>query len=143
MSDQSNISLEARLENIARLQAFVRTFCSDNAVDGEVAHSFTLAFEELMANVVNHGQVGDRRHRVDITLSLRDGSLVGSFMDDGAPFNPLNAPMPNLSARIEDRRVGGLGLHLIREMMDDVSYARETDRNHLVMSRVIGVASRD
>jgi anti-sigma regulatory factor (Ser/Thr protein kinase) len=63
--------------------------------------------------------------------------LVASVIDDARPFNPLEAPKPNLDAPLEDRELGGLGIHLVRSLMDHVSYSRDEDKNVLTVRKRI------
>ena len=57
--------------------------------------------------------------------------------DDARPFDPLNAPPPDLNSAIEDRRIGGLGVHLVKTLMDDVGYAYRDGRNHITLRKKI------
>ena len=67
-------------------------------------------------------------------LTSEEGAITIEVVDDGKPFDPLNdAPQPDLASDLEDRRVGGLGLHLVRTTMDDMSYRRDQGKNHLTL----------
>ena len=92
-----------------------------------------LALEELGLNIMDYG-LERPEQEIEITLKADEDSLVIEIMDEGRPFDPLtDAPEPDLSLPIEDRRVGGLGIHLVRTMMDDMQYRREQGRNHLTL----------
>ncbi|HEX4193960.1 MAG TPA: ATP-binding protein, partial [Stellaceae bacterium] len=68
----------------------------------------------------------------------REGEMiVTELSDDGRAFDPLNAPPPDLDSAIEDRRIGGLGVHLVKTMMDDVTYAYRDGRNHVTLRKKI------
>ena len=88
-----------------------------------------LALEELVVNVMTHGQ-HEKMHDIRVTLTSDDEAVSLEMMDDGLPFDPLNdAPEPDLTGQIEDRRVGGLGVFLVLDMADEVNYAREHGKN--------------
>ena len=91
--------------------------------------------EELGLNVLSYGGAGtDRRPELDIVLISDEDSLTIELSDDGLPFNPLeDANVPNVDALIEDRPIGGLGVHLVRTLMDDLSYEWSDGRNQLKM----------
>ena len=73
-------------------------------------------------------------HEFEITLTSEADVLRIEVTDDGRPFDPLNeAPEPDLDASVDDRQVGGLGIHLVRTMVDEMSYRREQDKNHLTL----------
>ena len=97
-----------------------------------------LVLEELTLNINNYGD-DDGIRQIEITLNSEPDRLIIEVVDDGSPFDPTNdAALPDTNAPIEDRTVGGLGLHLVRTMMDELSYRREQGKNHLAM-----VARRD
>jgi anti-sigma regulatory factor (Ser/Thr protein kinase) len=90
-----------------------------------------LVLEEVTANIVDHG--GDRPANViEIRLEPGHGHLVLVVEDDGGPFDPLRSPLPDLDAPLSERRVGGLGIHLVRTMCRDLEYRREGGRNVLL-----------
>ena len=89
--------------------------------------------EELVLNVVNHGSAGGAGE-IAIELLSDAEAVTIEIIDDGKPFDPLtDAPDPDTESSIEDRAVGGLGIHLVRTMMDEVSYRREENRNHMIL----------
>lgn len=94
-----------------------------------------LVLEELGLNILSYGGGGtDRRPELEILLISEDDSLTIEVYDDGLPFNPLeDATEPNVEAVIDDRSIGGLGVHLVRTLMDDLSYHWADGRNQLKM----------
>lgn len=99
----------------------------------DLVFKVNLALEELVLNVMNYGH-DDGLHEIDIKLVSEENSLTIEIVDDGRPFDPLNdAPIPDVNAELEDRTIGGLGIHFVRKMMDDVRYRREEGKNHLTL----------
>ena len=92
-----------------------------------------LALEELVINIMDYGfESGD--HEIDITIISEDYRLTIEIADSGKPFDPLNeAPVPDVNAPMAERPIGGLGVYLVRNMMDDMQYRREGDRNYLTL----------
>lgn len=100
----------------------------------DLVYQVDLVLEELIVNTVNYGYDDDARHEIEVTLTSDADVFTVEIIDDGHAFNPLNdAPEPDLDAGIEDRPIGGLGIHLMRVMMDDVHYRREKNKNHLTL----------
>jgi anti-sigma regulatory factor (Ser/Thr protein kinase) len=99
------------------------------------AMSFELALEEIFMNVVMHSSSVSRAPRVEVSLVLADGAVTLTIEDDGAEFDPLTLPQPDLEASLGERRVGGLGVFLVRQLMDTVSYQRIGSSNRLRMSK--------
>ena len=95
-----------------------------------------LVLEELTLNINNYGNYGndDGIRQIEITLNSELGRLIIEVVDDGSPFDPtIDATLPDTNAPIEDRSVGGLGLHLVRTMMDEMQYKREQGKNHVIL----------
>jgi anti-sigma regulatory factor (Ser/Thr protein kinase) len=82
-------------------------------------------------NLISYGYPDARPHRVSVQLTLEDGFLVVEIEDDGKPFNPLEAPEADTSLPLDQKPIGGLGIHLIRHFMDDLQYRRAADKNIL------------
>ena len=117
------------------LNQFLREFwAASGLVPGWMA-SFELALEETFLNIVQHGCRPGIVPRVEVSLYLGTDLITMTVEDDGPQFDPLSAPPPDLAANLADRRVGGLGVHLVRNVMDTVSYARIAGRNQLHMAK--------
>ena len=91
-----------------------------------------VALDEILSNIVRHGQHGDRAP-IEMTFSLEDGVIGVEIVDAADPFNPLLAPPPDTRTPLAERKPGGLGIALVRNLMDETLYERRNDRNHLVM----------
>ena len=130
-SNEDNLLyIQGSLEELAQREAWSEGFI----------FKVNLVLEELGLNILTHGGEGnDRRPEIEIVLTSDDESLTIEVSDDGHPFNPLeDAVQPDVNAMIEDRSIGGLGLHLVRTLMDDLHYSRDDGKNRLTM-----VARRD
>lgn len=130
MSEQLSLSFEPRVEELQRLMGAVEELAErENWPDGLVFRA-TLVLEEIAMNIFNHAHSGT----FDVTLASDPEVVRIEIVDSGAPFNPLtDAPPPDLESAVGERRVGGLGVHLVKTMMDEVSYDRKGDRNHITM----------
>lgn len=96
-----------------------------------------VAADEVLSNVVDYSGAG----RVRLTASARDRRVALDVVDDGAAFDLTAAAEPDTTLSVEDRAIGGLGIHLVRELMDDVRYAREGETNKLSFSRSYDLVS--
>jgi serine/threonine-protein kinase RsbW len=103
---------------------------------GHEAGSWPLqvALDEILSNIVHHATAGQEAGFIDIAVALRDDAVELMVSDDGPAFDPLQLPEPRVSAPLEDRGPGGLGVHLVRRLMDRVEYRRDGGRNCLVMT---------
>ncbi len=126
------IELDAATNQLNALMAFVRKFWSHERLRPEYRTDFELALEELFVNVIMHGTTaGERTPRVAVRMEARDGTIEAVFEDDARPFNPLTAKAGVVEGSISERPMGGLGLHLIRQVMDHVEYEHVGGRNRV------------
>ena len=100
-------------------------------VPAGVVHDVQLVTEEVVCNALDYGRVEGREHEISVGIGI-DGNLITlEFRDDCVAFNPLERPDPDLDADIGDRPIGGLGVHLIRQLAEEVSYSRQEPHNIL------------
>ncbi len=133
MSAKLSLIVETRLEELERLAAAIEDFGGDDNWPASLTFQVNLVLEELWLNVVNYGHE-DGFHEVEIELTSDTEALTIEITDDGKPFDPLNdAPLPHVMESLNDRPVGGLGIHFVRTMMDDLRYRREGGRNRLTL----------
>ena len=97
-----------------------------------------LACEEILANIILHAYPDvDVRGGIEIHTGFMDQFFAVTITDEGIPFNPLEAPEPDINRTVEDRRPGGLGIHFVRAKTDQVRYSRIRDRNILTLKWVV------
>lgn len=117
------------------LTQFLRHFWSAARLPAVQAANFELALEEVFMNIVRHGSPAGTAPSVEVSLALDAGELTMTVEDEGPPFDPLAQPAPDVTAGLHERPVGGLGVFLVRQVMDAVSYQRVGTHNRLTMSR--------
>lgn len=127
-----NIVLRNDLAEIERLAPLVDDFCESQEIPLQAAYHLNLVLDELVTNIVSYGYDADAGDR-EIRISLRrePEALHVEVEDDGRAFNPLEVPPPDIDAPLESRPIGGLGVHFLRTLMDDLCYRRENGRNRL------------
>jgi serine/threonine-protein kinase RsbW len=110
------------------------TFQADHGLNQAPGWPVQVALDEILSNIVRHGSAGRADPFIEVTFALVDGSLQLTIVDDGPGLNPLALAEPDLTAPLEDRRPGGLGVHLVKHLMDRAEYTRQDGRNHLVLT---------
>ena len=131
------IRIAADLREIERLNRLVRQFGELHEVPSRTLYAVNLALDEIVTNVVLYGFENAEGQEVLIHIFTADGELDASVTDGGREFNPVTVPLPNLSATLAERDIGGLGIHLVRSLMDHVTYERVDGRNILTMRKRI------
>jgi serine/threonine-protein kinase RsbW len=90
---------------------------------------FALAMDELVSNIIKYAYPGDDGRVIECEVARRDGAIEAVITDDGVAFNPLELSEPDTTLSLEAREIGGLGVHIVRRMFDDVRYERRDSRN--------------
>jgi serine/threonine-protein kinase RsbW len=96
-----------------------------------------LALDELFTNIISYGYKDDKEHIIKVNINAENNELLMRIEDDGIPFDPVMAEEPDLECRIEECKIGGLGIHLIKKLMDEVRYERVNDVNILYLKKKI------
>ena len=92
-----------------------------------------MVFDELLANVISYAYSDEEAHNIDISISFDNGQLAINITDDGVPFNPFTREDPDTSLSLEDRDIGGLGIHLVKNAMDETLYQRRNNKNTVTL----------
>lgn len=136
---ERTIRAAATTDRLPELIAFLQAFWQECGLPEETAFPFELALDEVFMNVVMHGSSPAAAPRdMRISLERRGGDVILVTEDDGPPFDPLTLPPPDVDAPLEEREIGGLGVFLLRELMDEVSYAHTGTHNRLTMRKAVG-----
>ena len=135
--DALELSLANELEEIAVAAAEIESFCEARGLAPAVAYAVNLSVDELLTNTISYGYDDDARHLIEVAVRMEGDALVVEIADDGAPFDPSDAPEPDTEASLEDRPIGGLGVFLVRRMMDEVAYRRDAGRNVVTLTKRI------
>jgi anti-sigma regulatory factor (Ser/Thr protein kinase) len=129
------IVLTNRPEEQPRLLRALQVFAADHRLPAKVLQAAELALEEHVTNVLKYAYADTAPHEIRVCLSCDGGALYVEVEDDGRAFNPLEAPPVDTSIPLEERSIGGLGIHLMRRFMDTLDYRREGSRNILRMTK--------
>lgn len=129
------LSLEIRpiIEELGTITAAVEKFGDEEQWPPGLVFQVNLVIEELGLNIMTHGK-NKELEKIEIALTAEGDSLIIEIVDNGRPFDPLkDAPEPDLDSGIGERSVGGLGVHIVRTLMDELHYRRQGGRNHVTL----------
>jgi serine/threonine-protein kinase RsbW len=142
---RDSVNLRSDAAQLTRLVAFAEGFARRHALPPPERARLSIILEELFTNAVKHGYHSNTpRGTIEVALILEAGRLTIEFSDDGQPFEPLVGAPPDLDQPAANRRIGGLGLHIVRSLVDRARYSRDGGRNHLVLTRtIVGPARND
>ena len=134
--------LDSRLSEIRRAGELVDEFKARHGLVDEDADAIHVVLDEILSNSIRHGLAGAASHAIAVTLDLSDGEIRIEVEDDGAAYDPTQAPAPMLEGTLEERTEGGLGMAFVRGLTDSIEYRRIAGRNRLVMRRRVREKSR-
>jgi anti-sigma regulatory factor (Ser/Thr protein kinase) len=120
------------LENVI---SFVSDVCVRNSIPPGTERNLTLALDEMITNVATHAYPGGGEHRFTLQITVSNEEFVARIEDDGVEFNPTEHAIPDLDAPLEERKVGGLGIYLVRQIMTSVEYQRVAGKNVVTLRK--------
>jgi serine/threonine-protein kinase RsbW len=127
--DILKLTIKNDMSELARLYSRANELLVRNGVPYRAGYAVNLAIEELVVNVIRYAYVDDDEHTIDIGLGVIDDQIILEIRDSGRPFDPREAPPHDPDA--EDLEAGGLGLILVLDLVDGLTYRRENDKNHV------------
>jgi len=142
------LEIKASLENLNKALDFISTELEQRGCPQDIQGKIELAVEEIFVNIANYAYAADGGDSPDsgdggadgavvIFISVTD-KIVIRFEDTGKPYNPLEKPGPDLDKPLMERDIGGLGVFLVKQLMDKVEYSRVGNKNVLIMTKGIG-----
>jgi serine/threonine-protein kinase RsbW len=134
---EQRTTVPADAAQLPALAQFLQGFWTVQNLPPAQALTFELALEEVFLNVVLHGTPAGPVARIEVTLALVGNGLTMTVEDNGPHFDPTALPAPDVTASAASRPIGGLGVFLVRQMMDSVSYERVGERNRLQMTKYL------
>ncbi len=123
------LTLRNDLAEVGRLAEAVEGFCEAADLPMAAAHALALSLDELLTNTISYGYEDGAAGRIEVSITIAGGAATAVVRDDARPFDPTGARAPDLDAALDERAVGGLGLHLVQSMMDEIAYARRDGVN--------------
>jgi phosphoserine phosphatase RsbU/P len=133
MAEAVVVELKNDLSEIARLARIVDDFARHHQIEAQTTRNMHLALDEILTNIISYGYDNGGEHHIIARFNLERGHWTVAVEDDGKPFNPLDAPEPDTNQLLEERPIGGLGIHLVRKNVDELEYRRQKDKNILIM----------
>ena len=130
--------IEARTENLPQVLAFVDGALEEAGCDGKVQMQIDIAVEEIFVNIAHYAYApGTGEAGIRLSVDEAEHLFTISFTDRGTPFDPLQKEEPDVTLKAEDRKIGGLGILMVKKSMDEVLYSREDGRNILTLKKRI------
>jgi serine/threonine-protein kinase RsbW len=138
--EEETLVLQNNLAEIQRLTQFIHDFGERHQLSGDVVFNLTLCLEELTVNTITYGYGDGGGHEFPIKMWMEGRSVCVRLEDDAAPFNPLDIPEFDLQRALQQERIGGLGITLVKRLMDVFEYERHEGRNIIRLRKALDAA---
>lgn len=130
-----SISVQASTEHLAEVRNFVAKHAAEFGFKKQDVADIRLAVDEAYTNIIKHAYKNDEKKSVDIELGYNSSKFWISLLDTGDAFDPSNYSKPDVRQKIKEKKRGGVGVYLIRKLMDDVEYHTEGSVNEIRMTK--------
>ena len=137
MSPRYQLTRAAELESLSVFRQFISDCCGRHDVPDETVFDLKLAVDEACTNIIQHGYEGMDPGSIILSFRIESDRILVQITDFGHIFEPAEAPKPDVEAALEDRPLGGLGLYLIYQTMDNIDYQSSEDGNTLTFKKLI------
>ena len=129
------ISLTNELREIGVAATQIEEFFAAHDLSPAITYAVNLSVDELLTNTISYGYNDGNPHRIDIAVRMDESVVVVEITDDARPFEPSGVPQPDTGASLKDRPFGGLGIFLVREMMNSFRYRRSRGHNIVTLTK--------
>ena len=138
---RAELRIGSRLAELESVREWSEQFGTAHALPAPVLTSLLISFDEVLSNIISHGHREAEDLEIRLGIALQGGVVVAEVEDDGVAYDPLSARPPDLRGGIGERSLGGLGIHLVRTLNDEVAYERRGNRNCLRFTKRMAGAS--
>ena len=132
---QKSISIKNDLHELERVSRFFEQFIKTHQLLVEVSNPISLALDEILNNIITYGYSDEKEHEINIQINMFKEKIQLQIQDDALPFNPLELAESDTKSNLENRAIGGLGIHLIRKLMDKMHYEYKNKKNCLTLEK--------
>ena len=138
INDSDSLVLPAKRDAFVNLQSWLNQIADELALADKTRKHLLIVADEIFTNIANYGYpFGDGTAEVPVDFNMATSEIVITFSDNGIAYNPLQVPPPDFDSPLADREIGGLGVFVVKKLMDSVEYERREDRNVLILKKII------
>ena len=133
--NEYSFELKSNLSELDTLCQNLEEFGQKIGLSKKLVFEINLALDEIFTNIICYGFKDEEEHVIKVTLSPEKEDLCLCIEDDGIPFNPSDFETSDVACSVENCKIGGLGIHIIRKLMDEICYQRCNDKNILTLKK--------
>jgi PAS domain S-box-containing protein len=136
-SKEIQLTIKNRYEDMEIVEGQFSEFAEEFGLPDAVRQSMSIVLDEMLNNIISYAYQGEKEKEIEVNFELSGRRLVTTIKDSGVPFNPFARETPDVSESIEEREIGGLGIHMVRSLMDEYSYHRQINKNVITLVKLI------
>ena len=126
------ITVNSSTDNLSVIRTFIRTAAIEAGFDNDTSGKIVLAADEACTNIIKHAYKYSNKGKIGINISVKSNKFIIAITDNGAHFNSSSIPEPDLKKYYQERKVGGLGMFLMKKLMDEIKYSQPEDKKNKV-----------
>ena len=130
-----SFELKSSLSELDSLCENLEDFGQKIGLSKKLIFEINLALDELFTNIISYGFKDEEEHTIKVTITPQNEELCLCIEDDGIPFNPIDFETTDVACSVENCQIGGLGIHIMRKLMDEICYQRCEDKNVLTLKK--------
>lgn len=138
-----SIIIENKISEIGKVVELIEIIGHEQKIALKVIFDITLSLDELLTNVISYAYEDMVKHQIEVNIIAENSWVTINLIDDGKPFNPLEIDSPNVDKDLDDIAIGGLGIHLVKNKIDELAYKRLGNKNILTLKKKIGSNNGD
>ncbi len=135
MAEQATLVLKNDASELERVMSYVSELCVQKSIPPDIEYDLNLALDEMITNVAKHAYPKGGEHRFTVQVTMGENEFVARIEDDGIEFDPTQYPNPDLDAPLEERKEGGLGIYLVRQIMTSIEYQHLRGKNVVTLRK--------
>ncbi|HRP01457.1 MAG TPA: ATP-binding protein [Candidatus Kapabacteria bacterium] len=129
--------LKNDISEIEKIHLYFEDLTMQGLIQDGLSNQLILVIEEMFTNIINYAFADKQLHCIEINLKLDNNDFIIQIIDDGIEFDPLNYKVQDLDTPLELRQIGGLGIHLMKSIMNEYQYKRENNKNYLSIKKYL------
>jgi serine/threonine-protein kinase RsbW len=130
---KKRISVKSSTSNLLTIRNFIKKVSAQAGLDDETSNKIVLAADEACTNIIKHAYRFSQNGKINVNVSVEKNKFKVAITDEGVHFNSKSIPEPDLKKYYEERRVGGLGMFLMKKLMDEVTYSQPNAKKNKVV----------
>ena len=129
------VTIRNEIGDLAVLREVLRHFCVEHAIGRKTRVQLHVTLDEIVSNIIKYAWPEGGAHEVSVRMSAEANTVRIEVVDDGQPFDPRTAPEPRAAVARRAVRPGGVGIHMVRQLVDEIAYHRADNRNHVIVTK--------